>query len=49
MTIAAGGVRGVNAAIASAGAMPEMLTSIHRAGADVILTYFAKKYAQSLQ
>lgn len=27
-------------------AMPEMLTSIHRAGADVILTYFAKDYAQ---
>lgn len=28
-------------------AMPEMLLSIHRAGADVILTYFAKEYAQS--
>lgn len=27
-------------------AMPEMLLSIHRAGADVILTYFAKEYAQ---
>lgn len=27
-------------------AMPEMLLSIHRAGADVILTYFAKTYAQ---
>lgn len=27
-------------------AMVEMLTSIHRAGADVILTYFAKAYAQ---
>ncbi|MDA0946749.1 MAG: porphobilinogen synthase, partial [Bacteroidetes bacterium] len=26
-------------------AMPEMLLSIHRAGADVILTYFAKEYA----
>jgi len=29
-------------------AMPEMLLSISRAGADVILTYFAKEYAQSL-
>jgi porphobilinogen synthase len=27
-------------------AMPEMLTSIARAGANVILTYFAKEYAQ---
>lgn len=27
-------------------AMPEMLLSIHRAGADVILTYFAKEYAK---
>ena len=27
-------------------AMPEMLLSIKRAGADVILTYFAKEYAQ---
>lgn len=27
-------------------AMPETLTSIHRAGADVILTYFAKDYAK---
>ena len=27
-------------------AMPEMLLSIHRAGADVILTYCAKDYAQ---
>ncbi len=27
-------------------AMPEMLLSIRRAGADVILTYFAKEYAQ---
>ncbi|HEY8404104.1 MAG TPA: porphobilinogen synthase [Flavobacteriales bacterium] len=27
-------------------AMPEMLLSIHRAGADVILTYFAKEYAE---
>jgi porphobilinogen synthase len=27
-------------------AMPEMLTSIHRAGADVILSYFAKDYAR---
>lgn len=26
-------------------AMPEMLLSIHRAGANVILTYFAKEYA----
>ena len=26
-------------------AMPEMLLSIHRAGADVILSYFAKEYA----
>jgi porphobilinogen synthase len=29
-------------------AMPEMLFSIARAGADVILTYFAKEYAQSI-
>lgn len=27
-------------------AMPEMLLSIHRAGADVILSYFAKDYAR---
>jgi len=27
-------------------AMPEMLQSIHRAGADVILTYFAKDFAK---
>jgi porphobilinogen synthase len=27
-------------------AMPEMLLSIHRAGADIILTYFAKEFAQ---
>ncbi len=27
-------------------AMPETLTSIHRAGADVIITYFAKDYAR---
>ena len=27
-------------------AMPETLLSIHRAGADVIITYFAKDYAQ---
>ncbi len=27
-------------------AMPEMLMSIHRAGADVILTYFAKDFAR---
>ena len=27
-------------------AMPEMLLSIKRAGADIILTYFAKEYAQ---
>ena len=27
-------------------AMPEMLTSIKRAGADVIITYFAKSFAQ---
>ena len=27
-------------------AMPEVLTSIHRAGADIILTYFAKDYAK---
>jgi porphobilinogen synthase len=26
-------------------AMPEMLLSIRRAGADVILSYFAKEYA----
>ena len=26
--------------------MPETLLSIHRAGADIILTYFAKQYAQ---
>lgn len=30
-------------------AMPEMLMSIKRAGADVILTYFAKQYAQMLK
>ena len=29
-------------------AMKEMLTSIHRAGADIILTYFAKDYARLL-
>lgn len=29
--------------------MPEMLLSIRRAGADVILTYFAKAYAEMLQ
>ena len=27
-------------------AMPEMLLSIKRAGADVILTYFAKEFAE---
>ena len=27
-------------------AMPEMLLSIKRAGADIILTYFAKDFAQ---
>jgi porphobilinogen synthase len=27
-------------------AMPEMLLSIKRAGADIILSYFAKEYAQ---
>ena len=27
-------------------AMPETLLSIHRAGADVILTYFAKDFAK---
>ena len=31
------------------GAMVEMLTSIKRAGADIIITYFAKEYAQSLR
>ena len=30
-------------------AMPETLLSIKRAGADVILTYFAKDYAQLLK
>lgn len=30
------------------GAMQEMLLSIHRAGADIILTYFAKDYARLL-
>ena len=30
-------------------AMPETLLSIHRAGADVILTYFAKDYAKWLK
>lgn len=30
-------------------AMPEMLLSIHRAGADVILTYFAKEYAEMIR
>lgn len=29
--------------------MNEMLLSIRRAGADIIITYFAKQYAQSLQ
>ena len=29
-------------------AMPETLLSLRRAGADVILTYFAKDYAQML-
>ena len=27
-------------------AMPEMLESIHRAGADIVITYFAKQYAE---
>jgi len=27
-------------------AMPETLLSLHRAGADVIITYFAKDYAE---
>jgi len=30
-------------------AMPETLLSIHRAGAQVILTYFAKAYAELYQ
>lgn len=30
-------------------AMPEMLTSIHRAGASVILTYFAREYGERYQ
>ena len=30
-------------------AMPEMLMSIRRAGADIILTYFAKAYAEMLK
>ena len=30
-------------------AMPEMLMSIKRAGADVILSYFAKDYARMLK
>ena len=30
-------------------AMPEMLMSIRRAGADVILTYFAKAYAEMVK
>jgi porphobilinogen synthase len=30
-------------------AMPEMLLSMRRAGADIILTYFAKHYAMWLQ
>lgn len=30
-------------------AMPEMLLSIKRAGADIILTYFAKEYAELLK
>jgi porphobilinogen synthase len=29
--------------------MPEMLLSIRRAGADVILTYFAKAYAEMMK
>ena len=27
-------------------AMPETLQSIHRAGADAVITYFAKDYAK---
>ncbi|MDE0979117.1 MAG: porphobilinogen synthase [Flavobacteriales bacterium] len=30
-------------------AMPEMLTSIHRAGASVIITYFAREFAERYQ
>jgi len=30
-------------------AMPEMLMSIRRAGADAILTYFAKAYAEMVK
>ncbi|MDX1666405.1 MAG: hypothetical protein R3350_04225 [Saprospiraceae bacterium] len=30
-------------------AMPETLLSIHRAGADVIITYFAKEFASLLK
>lgn len=30
-------------------AMPEMLTSMHRAGASIILTYFAREYAERYQ
>lgn len=30
-------------------AMPEMLLSIHRAGADIILTYCAKEFATMLK
>jgi porphobilinogen synthase len=29
--------------------MPEMLMSIRRAGADIILTYFAKAYAEMVK
>jgi len=35
--------------IDEAQAIDEMLLSIHRAGADIILTYFAKDFAQRLQ
>lgn len=31
------------------GTMVEMLTSIRRAGADIVITYFAKQYAESLR
>ena len=30
-------------------AMPETLTSIHRAGADVIITYLAKDYCKLMR
>jgi porphobilinogen synthase len=40
---------GINGWIDEDRAVMEVLTSIHRAGADLILTYFAKEAARKLQ